>query len=266
MNQTYEAQQFKGPGYEVFIVSISILAIANLILILFTPNTDMDQVVFIINIVISLFLLSDFFYRLLSSPSKKDYFIKDFGWLDLLGSLPIFGMQLFRLFRIIRVIRLLREMGSRTVSRKFRHERATSAMATVAFLVILVLEFGSYFVVGAENKSADANITTPLDAIWWAFVTITTVGFGDQYPVTDLGRVIGTLVIITGVVLFTVLTGFIATRFFSVNEVNVDKEISPVKSDLESILRILEVQGESLRKLEEEIVTLQMQIGSKNDS
>jgi len=148
MDSAHGSQEFKGSGYEIFIVSISTLAIANLFIIWFTPNTDMDQVISIINIVLSIFLLVDFFYRFFSSTSKQKYFFRDFGWLDLLGSLPIFGMQLFRIFRTIRIIRLLREIGAPELSQDFRKERAASAMATVTFLVILVLQFGSYFIVG----------------------------------------------------------------------------------------------------------------------
>lgn len=226
----------------------------------FTPNTEMDQVVYLINIVISLVLMFDFGYRLISSPSKRYYFFKDYGWLDLLGSLPIIGMQVFRLFRVIRVIRLLRQMGSGNVSREFLHQRAQSTLATVAFLVVLVLQFGSYFVVGAEEVSPDANITSPFDAIWWTFVTITTVGFGDQYPVTDLGRVIGIFVIITGVILFSVLTGFIATKFQSVNKINDGGSQSPEATELASIRNLLESQAQSLHNLEAQINRMQAQL------
>jgi len=263
MDRSAEFQDFKGTGYELFIMTITVLAIANLFIIWFTPNTDMDQVIIIINFVLSLLLMVDFFYRLLTSPNKRKYLVRDFGWLDFLGSLPIFGMQLLRLFRFIRILRLFKELGTRRLAKDLRRERAASAMATVLFLVILVLQFGSYLMVGAEELSTTANITTPLDAIWWAFVTITTVGFGDKYPVTNIGRVIGTFVIITGVVLFTVLTGFIATRFFSINDLKVEEDLSPVKSDLESIHSLLEQQGQSLHKLEDQITQLQNQIKNK---
>lgn len=260
MELSFESQQLKGIGYEVFIVLITFLSIANLLLILFTPNPEMDQVIFFINIVISFALMFDFGYRLISSPSKRYYFIEDFGWLDLLGSLPIIGIQVFRLFRVIRVVRLLREMGTGNVSREFLHQRAKSTMATVSFLVILVLQFGSYFVVGAEEISPDANIKSPFDAIWWTFVTITTVGFGDEYPVTNLGRVIGIFVIITGVILFSVLTGFIATRFQSVNEINSGINKSRAESELASIRDLLESQSKSLRNLETKISKMQAQL------
>ena len=153
--------------------------------------------------------MGDFLYRLFTSPSKLGYFFKGFGWLDLLGSLPFTGPQLFRLFRAIRIIRLLVDYGASSIGKDIRRDREASSLAMVSFLVILVLQFGSYVIIGIESPSSLANITTPLDAIWWVFVTITTVGYGDKFPVTSSGRIIGTLVIIIGVVLFSVLTGFI---------------------------------------------------------
>jgi voltage-gated potassium channel len=260
MNSDQISQEFKGIGYELFIVCISILAIVNLIIIWFTPNIEMDKVITIINIVLGIFLLADFFNRLLSATSKTRYFIKEFGWLDLLGSLPIYGMQVFRIIRTIRIIRFLREIGAKEFSQDLRKEKAASALATVTFLVILVLQFGSYFIVGIEERSASANITTPFDAIWWAFVTITTVGFGDKYPVTNSGRFIGTLVIITGVILFTVLTGFIATRFFSIEEERAEEIITPLISELDTIQQELAQQTITLNLLKEQISRLEEQI------
>ncbi len=266
MEQTYLNQQLKGPGYEVFIVLITLLSIANMVLIIFTPNAEMDQVIFLINIIISFCLMFDFFYRLISSPNKKAYFIRDFGWLDLLGSLPIIGMQVLRLFRVVRIVRLLGEMGTHEVSREFRKQRANSTMATVAFLVILVLQFGSYFVVGVERSSPNANITTPVDAIWWALVTITTVGFGDQYPVTNLGRIIGTLVIATGVVLFSVLTGFISSYFDRAHHDNNETNSSSAEIELASIQDLLKAQTQSIHNLEEQIRQLQAQLNRTSDN
>ena len=62
----------------------------------------------------------------------------------------------------------------------------------------------------AENPQRSAG-----DAIWWALVTITTVGYGDRYPVTDQGRTIGVFLLFAGIALFSVLTGFIANLFLA---------------------------------------------------
>jgi hypothetical protein len=66
-----------------------------------------------------------------------------------------------------------------------------------------------------EQKAPGANITTASDALWYVIVTMATVGYGDQYPVTTEGREMGTLVIIIGVGIFGTLTGYLANLFLA---------------------------------------------------
>ena len=96
-----------------------------------------------------------------------------------------------------------------------RRARASATFLLTIFLVILVLEVTGASVYYAEAPDPNANITTAGDAIWWGLVTITTVGYGDQYPVTELGRIIGTFLLFAGIALFSVLTGFIANAFLA---------------------------------------------------
>ena len=70
-------------------------------------------------------------------------------------------------------------------------------------------------ILDAESGIAGANIKTPSDALWWGYVTITTVGYGDRYPVTLPGRIIGIFLLTAGVALFSVFTGFIANAFLT---------------------------------------------------
>ena len=164
MENEQRNQEYKGASYEGFILAITLLAIANLFIIWFNPNTEMDAVLKIMNFVLSIILLGDFFHRLLSSPSKCDYLISNYGWLDFLGSLPFMGAQILRLFRVIRIVRLMVEFGRSALSADLRRDRAGSALATAGLLVILVLQFGSYFIIGIEAKSPQANIVNPFDA------------------------------------------------------------------------------------------------------
>ena len=78
----------------------------------------------------------------------------------------------------------------------------------VAFLVIL---FGSISVLWFEIDEEAANIETAPDALWWAFVTITTMGYGDQFPVTEGGRLVGALTMVVGIAIFGVIAGSLSS-------------------------------------------------------
>jgi voltage-gated potassium channel len=86
-------------------------------------------------------------------------------------------------------------------------------LLSIIFLTIVVLEFASIFILVTERHDPDSNIKNASDALWWAYVTVTTVGYGDRYPVTNAGRIVGVLLLTIGVGLFGVLTGYLATAF-----------------------------------------------------
>ena len=75
----------------------------------------------------------------------------------------------------------------------------------------MILSTASFLVLQAESRSADANIRTGADAIWWGFVTITTVGYGDRFPVTLAGRLVGLFVMLTGVGIIAALASILAS-------------------------------------------------------
>lgn len=82
-----------------------------------------------------------------------------------------------------------------------------------AYLTVLVIVFGAAIVLGAERGYPGSNIETYPEAVWWACVTVTTVGYGDFVPVSPLGRTVATLMLVNGVVLISVVTATIASRF-----------------------------------------------------
>ena len=97
-----------------------------------------------------------------------------------------------------------------------------------AYLTILVITFGAALVLGAERDYPGSNIKTYGEAVWWACVTVTTVGYGDYTPVSPTGRAIATLMLFNGVAIISVITATISSRFVS----DPDKGELPVTLDL----------------------------------
>lgn len=202
-----------GPGYELFIVGLSILSLFNVAIAVLPFEDDTKQVALIVDIVLSLIFMADFLGRLYLADPRREYFIDRQGYLDLLGSLPLPILRIFRVVRVYRAIVRVSAMGGRRVVRHLIRARAQSALLFATFLVITIVELGSIFVVAAERSAPNANIRNGGDALWWAIVSVTTVGYGDRFPVTSAGRVIGTMLLIGGVGLFGVFTGYVAQVF-----------------------------------------------------
>jgi hypothetical protein len=208
------SSELKSTGYEIFIGMLSILSIFNIVLIYgFLQDANLQNILNNMNALLSAAFMADFIFRILTASSKADYFFGQYGWADLLASVPLPQLKVLRVFRLLRVYRLLREIGPRNVFRSLSEDRAGSALYTLLMAGVLVLEFGSLGMLRIEQYAADANITTASDALWYTIVTISTVGYGDQYPVTEAGRALGALIIVVGVGIFGTFTGYLANFF-----------------------------------------------------
>jgi voltage-gated potassium channel len=205
----------KNPGYEIFIALLSILSIVNLALIIVIQDQALDYVLMIMNVPLTLIFFIDFVYRLKTAPDRRYYFWRNWGWADLLASMPFEQTKVLRVFRLVKVYRLLKEYGARNIGRAVLKDRAGSALLMLLFIGIMVLEFGSLEMLRLESHVEGANITTASDALWYIVVTMSTVGYGDQYPITNPGRVLGTFIIVVGVGIFGTLTGYLANLFLS---------------------------------------------------
>jgi hypothetical protein len=207
--------ELKSLGYEIFIGVLSIISIFNMIAGFFVDDPDLTNIFSIMNGIYSIIFLGDFTYRILTAPSKSGYFFRQFGWADLLASLPFEQTKILRVFRLVRVYRLMKKVGPKTILDALVKDRAGSALIILLLMGFFVLEFGSFAILKAEMANPDANIKTASDAIWYTLVTISTVGYGDRYPTTNWGRVIGSGIIIIGVGIFGTFTGYLANLFLS---------------------------------------------------
>jgi voltage-gated potassium channel len=155
--------------------------------------------------------LADFFVRFHRATSKPQ-FLK-WGWIDFVSSLPVNIFQVGRVVRIIRVFRILRAFRSmKNLLTFFLAHRKFTSFAAVAASSLCVMVFSAIAILNVED-SPNANIKNTSDAFWWAYVTMTTVGYGDKYPLTTEGRIIACVLMTAGAGLFATLTGLIASTF-----------------------------------------------------
>lgn len=237
-------------GYEIFMAGLSILSIVNLGLLLLVRDPDLSDVISVMNLVLTLIFLLDFIVRFIKAPSKKEYMGRGAGWADLLSALPFQQTNILRLFRLIRVYRLVSTYGMRRVGEALIKERAETALLMLLLIGMLVLEFGSLEMLRLEQNVPGANITSASDSLWYVIVTMATVGYGDQYPITNPGRIMGTFIIVVGVGIFGTLTGYLANLFLSPIRRRAEKHDS-LESRYQELLHINAQQQKALNELGE---------------
>lgn len=113
-------------------------------------------------------------------------------------------------FRAFRMFRVVIAIGFLTRAAKSLQGRLNIYLGLILPILIFTCSLGVY---EAEHNAAGANITNYGDALWWAFVTITTIGYGDYYPVTFEGRTIAVLLMLSGLALVSVITVSFASWF-----------------------------------------------------
>ena len=194
-----------------------------------------------IDFLICLFFLYDFFARFYKAKSKLQ-FLK-WGWIDFISSIPVLGVfQWARISRVIRIIRILRAFRSTKVLLQYLFRNCSrGTFATAALVSLLMTIFSSIAILNFE-KAPDSNIKNPEDALWWAFTTITTVGYGDRYPVTTGGRIVAALLMTSSVGLFGIFTAFIASFFVAEDQ---KKDDTDIKALIEEV-RLLRLKIELL--------------------
>ena len=246
---TADRGDLKSTSYEFFMLAMAILSIANLALLFIFPiHTQSWDLVLMIEGALTLVFVIDFVYRLKTAPSKWGYFFHQKGFLDLLSCVP--ALRIFRIFRIVRAGRIYRQLGGKRVFRELRAQLASGTLYFVIFILVTVLEFVGLLELYFEEDAPGANITTAGDALWWGYVTATTVGYGDQYPVTPGGRISGLIMLTVGVALFATFSGFLATTFLSPRKPK-PAETTPELADLRALIDQQEETNAQLRaKLE----------------
>ena len=214
--KTTEQKTKKITAYDLVIGILAIFSLVILILPLIVqlPPSTVDTLDTVENLLCVVFL-ADFLRSLFRAQSKWGYFLKGGGWLDLLGSIPFGKLAIFRFARLFRIVRVMRTLKGNDFRKMLTDQLAQSTLLftfVIAFVLIFTIAF---IVLKAEQGNPHANITTYPNAVWWAFVTITTVGYGDYYPVTGIGRLFAIILMFAGLGIIGVLSSYLASTFVS---------------------------------------------------
>ncbi len=195
----------------VLVLSVYVL-LALIVDTIFTVPQEIGVILDLVDNGICIFFLIEFAVRFYKAENKLKFM--KWGWIDLISSIPnVDFLRAGRTLRLIRLLRILRAFRStkHLVNHVFQN-KAQGAFTTVCILAIILIIFSSISILQFETDP-NSNIKTAEDALWWSYVTITTVGYGDKFPVTTGGRVIGVLLLTGGVGLFGTFTAFISSWF-----------------------------------------------------
>jgi voltage-gated potassium channel len=204
------------PGHDVTVfqlglLGLSLVAVLALLIDAVAPlPREVSRTIQYGDTAVCLLLFVDLVNRFRKAESKKEFM--RLGWIDLVACIPnVDFLRAGRLVRVLRIIRLLRGLrAGRRILQLFRENRPKNALTSALTIMVLLVAFASAGILIAE-EGPQSNIKTAEDAIWWSVTTITTVGYGDRYPLTIEGRVIAMALMLCGVGLFGVLSGFVAS-------------------------------------------------------
>jgi voltage-gated potassium channel len=235
-------------AYNIFILVLTILSLGIMVLLILPLDEETLGLLRVYDNLICIVFLIDFAGNLATSRPRRDYFIRRRGWLDLIGSIPSFGvfrftalLRLARLSRLARIARLLSGSKKKELIDDVLQNRGQYAAFITIFSAFLVLVVASVLMIQFEAKcvgitdptvrcNASANITSGGDALWWGIVTITTVGYGDTFPVSPLGRATAVMVMFAGVGIIGALASILASLLVSSPTPAEDPEAAPAEA------------------------------------
>ena len=235
----YEADTPAGKAFDIGLLLVILLSIVLVMLESISGISDKYYWEFYTaEWIITIIFTIEYILRIIVINRPTRYIFSFYGIVDLLSTLPtylailggghnlLFAVRALRLLRIFRILKITRYIGeSNRLLLALRNSRAKILVFLYAVVILCVI-MGTvmYLVEGPEN-----GYTSIPTGIYWCIVTLTTVGFGDIHPVTPLGQLIASVIMITGYGIIAVPTGIVTSEFSraSGNEVPVNTQVCP---------------------------------------
>lgn len=198
--------------YHIYMAALAMLAILVSVALYVSPDEpDVVGVLSVVDIVLCGFFLYDFFRHLARAPSKWRY-LRGWGLVDLVSSIPFVAeARWLRVARVLRFLMIIRALRILLESARIERRSIVMAGATLSIQVLFIVI--CIVVLNVEHDAPNGNIKTAGDVLWWAIATVTTVGYGDRYPVTETGRIAGATLMLCGIGYLATALGVMAQAF-----------------------------------------------------
>jgi len=255
--------------FDRVITTLILLSVAAVFAVTFEQLRSARMVFWTVEVTASLVFTVEYALRIWTSDrlypqmspgrARLKYIVSFMAVVDLLSVLPFWlprifpgsmlGIRALRLVRLLRILKLNRYFDAMKSIFDVVAAKRRELVGSV-FFVSLLMMVSSLLMYAVEHEAQPTVFRNAFSGLWWAVATITTVGYGDIYPVTVAGRVFGAVIAFSGVAALAVPTGIVTSGIME----NIGKAKS-ADADAERD-RLLREQGEAIRKLAEQVARL----------
>ena len=220
----YEADT---PAGKLFDIVLLILILASIIVVMLESvghiNQDYSQLLNISEWIITILFTVEYIARIISIKKPSEYIFSFYGVIDLLSTIPkylalifagthaLVALRALRLLRVFRILKLVRFLGaSNSLIKALKASRAKISVFLFAVVILCIILGTIMYLIEGNSNSGFTSIPR---SVYWAIVTMTTVGYGDIAPVTALGQLIAAMIMILGYGIIAIPTGIVSAEY-----------------------------------------------------
>ncbi|MCQ2368747.1 MAG: ion transporter [Kiritimatiellae bacterium] len=201
-----------------FITTLILLSVIIVFAVTFDLPPSLRRVCVVGEVFASLVFTIEYIVRLWKAEKKLRYVFSPMAIIDLVAILPFYlpmflpgsllGIRALRLVRLLRILKLNRYFDALGVLGSVIASKRRELLGSL-FFVFLMMLISSLLMYSAEHDAQPEVFKNAASGLWWAVATLTTVGYGDIYPVTNLGRLLGAFIAFSGIAAVAIPTGII---------------------------------------------------------
>mgnify|MGYP000938490086 FL=1 len=239
----YEADTSKGKAFDILLL---ITIIASILLVMLESVENFDSKYHdLLNIsewIITILFSIEYIARIVAVKHPLKYIFSFYGIIDLLSTIPkylsifligthsLVALRALRLMRVFRILKLARFIGESTNFARALKASKAKILVFLLFVIILCIVLGTIMYLVEGDK--DSGFTSIPRSVYWAIVTLTTVGYGDIAPITALGQFIASIIMIMGYGIIAIPTGIVSSEMTRFNRKSISTNTQSCSSCL----------------------------------